>query len=209
MRAVRNLSRVNLVAYSKCLNSDPTLMIFNNCNHILSTLNHHKSVRYSSSTESMKCSRCGRLTSNCSLFCSSSTCLKIQKIDPQKCSLYELFNLGPINYDIDLDLVDTNYRNLQKLMHPDKFSISRLTNSNSHNNPDDTDDRAISLENSAFINHANHVLKSPLERAFYILSIKGIDYGQEGKTIKNQDFMVCVLCIYFSNLYHSFIINYF
>jgi hypothetical protein len=187
MRVVRNLSRIsNFPSPSpKYHNVDPSM--FNGLFHY-----NIPPMRHSSSSESMKCPKCGyKLNSNCALFCSSSTCLKIQKIDPQKCNIYELFSLGPLNYDIDLDIVDTNYRNLQKVMHPDKFGMNRTIK---NGNEDDREDREISLENSAFINHANHVLKSSIERAFYILSMKGIDYGQEGKTIKNQDFMVSFVC---------------
>ena len=146
------------------------------------------SIRYSSSADSLKCCKCGtKLHSHSSLFCPSSSCSKIQKLDPRKCNIYELFNLGPMNYDVDMSLVDANYRNLQKLVHPDKFSVSKSSTTsaptsngivnngssveNSNSKHTDKDDRSISLENSAFINHANHVLKSPVERAFYIVSI--------------------------------------
>lgn len=148
---------------------------------------HLFSIRHSSSADSLKCSKCGtKLQSHSSLFCSSPSCCKIQKLDPRKCNIYELFNLGPMNYDVDLNLIDVNYRNLQKLVHPDKFSVSKsnialpisssstIVNTGSSvensNKPIEKDDRSISLENSAFINHANHVLKSPVERAFYIVS---------------------------------------
>lgn len=185
----------------------------------LDTLNSF-SIRYSSSSDSLKCSKCGtKLQSHSSIFCSSSSCSKIQKLDPRKCNIYELFNLGPMNYDIDLNVVDTNYRNLQKLVHPDKFIVNKSNgikslppsapsssslnssassntnnidndNKQDHDNKNDIeeDDRIISLENSAFINHANHLLKSPVERAFYIVSNKKI------VVVQFQFYKNCCVC---------------
>lgn len=131
--------------------------------------NNGNNIRRSSSSNSTfslspKCRKCGTaLSSTCSLFCSSSTCSKIQKLS-NNCNIFDLFNLGQVHYDIDLNTVELNYRNLQKVVHPDKFALTGNINSS------DDDSRTISRENSAFINRAHEVLKSPLERAFYIVS---------------------------------------
>jgi molecular chaperone HscB len=93
------------------------------------------------------------------MFCPSPTCLRIQKLDDKICNFYDLFNLGPVSYDVDPHAIETSYRDLQKKMHPDKVAQKA-----------DTEEKEYSKENSALINRAHQILRSPVDRAFYIVS---------------------------------------
>lgn len=75
---------------------------------------------------------------------------------------FEIFSLQQ-SFDLDMDKLTVEYKKLQALSHPDKFS--------------DADDasRLEALQLSSFINDAYDVLKSPVKRAAYLLTLNGID----------------------------------
>ena len=75
---------------------------------------------------------------------------------------FEIFSLQE-NFDLDLDRISAEYKNLQSQYHPDKYS--------------DADDatRLHALQSSSIINDAFNTLKSPLRRAGYLLIINGVD----------------------------------
>ncbi len=75
---------------------------------------------------------------------------------------FQLFNF-PAVYDIDRDVLTQRYRDMQGLIHPDRFVNA-------------TDkERRISVQLTALINEAYNVLKSPLARARYLLQLRGVD----------------------------------
>lgn len=69
----------------------------------------------------------------------------------------------PQSYDIDLSALSARYRELQKMLHPDKFA--HLSES----------ERRRSVQYTAHLNEALATLKSPLKRAQYLLSLNGFD----------------------------------
>ena len=75
---------------------------------------------------------------------------------------FEIFLL-PESFDLDIEKLTAEYKKLQIQSHPDKFS--------------DADDaaRLKALQLSSLINEAFSTLKSPLKRAAYLLSLRGID----------------------------------
>jgi molecular chaperone HscB len=75
---------------------------------------------------------------------------------------FEIFSLQQ-GFDLDLDKLAAEYKKLQAQSHPDKFS--------------DADDasRLQALQLSSIINDAFEVLKSPVKRAAYLLTLNGID----------------------------------
>jgi molecular chaperone HscB len=75
---------------------------------------------------------------------------------------FEIFSLQQ-GFDLDLDKLTAEYKKLQAQSHPDKFS--------------DADDasRLQALQLSSMINDAFDVLKSPVKRAAYLLTLNGID----------------------------------
>lgn len=104
--------------------------------------------------------------------CSNSTiqenfCSECNKVLPiSALSYFDAFQLNE-DYNIDIKQLDTKLFELQRCFHPDKFINKSLIEQN------------ISLNNSALINQAYKVLKTPLLRAEYLLKLKGFDIDKE------------------------------
>ena len=92
-------------------------------------------------------------------------------------NFFELFDV-PVTYDVDLDLVQQRYRDLQKVVHPDKFA-----------NASDQEKR-ISMQQTSRINEAYNALRHPVDRAIYLLSLKGIDLNLENETTMDATFLM-------------------
>lgn len=75
---------------------------------------------------------------------------------------FEIFGL-PISFEIDRDLLNQRYRELQRTVHPDNYA-----------NASDKE-RRLAVQKAAQINEAFNVLKEPLKRAQYLLELQGID----------------------------------
>ena len=75
------------------------------------------------SIKSRHCWRCGSvLHHDCSLFCESTTCGAIQGLDQDDCNYFRLFGFEE-RFDLDDSLLETRFKNLQRLLHPDKFAM--------------------------------------------------------------------------------------
>ena len=81
---------------------------------------------------------------------------------------FELFNLE-IGFALDRTALDSAYRELQKEYHPDRFA-----------HKGDAEQR-LAVQNSTHLNTAYEALKSPLQRAQYLLSLKGVKTGEESR----------------------------
>ena len=71
---------------------------------------------------------------------------------------FELFNL-PEKFQLDLEMLQKNYRSIQKEIHSDRFATSS------------ENEKVQSMIKSTQINDAYQTLKSPIKRAKYILSL--------------------------------------
>ncbi len=90
---------------------------------------------------------------------------------------FELFSL-PVDYHVDLALLNSTYLQLQKAVHPDKFAHG-------------TDkEKLLAIQKSAEINDALQVLKHPLKRAEYMLAERGIDIRAEQQTLQDPMFLM-------------------
>lgn len=90
---------------------------------------------------------------------------------------FELFNI-PTSFDVDLSLLSETYQKLQRLTHPDKFASAS------------EQDKLVAIQKNSQVNDAYSVLKTPLSRAEYILSLRGIDLQHEQQTIKDTAFLM-------------------
>ncbi len=78
---------------------------------------------------------------------------------------FEMFQL-PAEYVLDKTQLSDVYRELQRVVHPDRFASG-------------TDqERRIAQQKSTLINDAYHVLRDDLRRAQHLLEINGIDSTQ-------------------------------
>ena len=71
---------------------------------------------------------------------------------------FELFNL-PERFQLDLEILQENYRAIQKEIHPDRFATSS------------ENEKVQSMIKSTQANDGYQTLKSPIKRAKYILSL--------------------------------------
>jgi molecular chaperone HscB len=90
---------------------------------------------------------------------------------------FELLGLPPA-YAIDPARLENGYRQLQSRVHPDRFATA-------------TDaERRVAMQWAARANEAYRTLKDPVDRARYLLSLKGFDTGEESNTAMPPDFLM-------------------
>ncbi|QKQ24081.1 Fe-S protein assembly co-chaperone HscB [Candidatus Ruthia endofausta] len=90
---------------------------------------------------------------------------------------FELFSLA-VDFDINITKLNTEYQQQVAKFHPDKFA------SNSDK------ERVLALQNTSLINTAFNTLKSPLNRANYLLELNGINAFDETDTQMDVDFLM-------------------
>ena len=90
---------------------------------------------------------------------------------------FDIFGL-PVAFDIDTASLAERYRELQRVVHPDRFA-----------NASDRE-RREAVQQAANINEAFQTLKSPLQRARYILQLKGIRFDDEKDTSYDAVFLM-------------------
>lgn len=79
---------------------------------------------------------------------------------------FAIFNLNK-NYSIDKNKLDKQYKDIQKVIHPDKYSL--------------LGDKEIkeAQDCSAYVSNAYNILKDDIKRANYLLKLKGADCIEE------------------------------
>ncbi|MDH5711129.1 MAG: Fe-S protein assembly co-chaperone HscB [Gammaproteobacteria bacterium] len=97
--------------------------------------------------------------------------------DILSCNFFELFDI-PVSYEIDIDLIQQRYRELQKVVHPDRFV-----------NASDKE-RRISMQQTSWINEALNTLRQPVDRAIYLLKLKNVDLNLENETTMDAEFLM-------------------
>jgi molecular chaperone HscB len=91
---------------------------------------------------------------------------------------FEKFSLVA-DFDLDVDLLENKYLQLQKEFHPD---------SNLNSNQDSAD------LNSIAVNEAYKILKNPLKRAVYLLKLNGINIEDDNCEVKpEQETLMLIL----------------
>jgi molecular chaperone HscB len=90
---------------------------------------------------------------------------------------FELFNL-PTQFDIEFDLLDKHYRQLQNEVHPDRF-VSAPAN-----------ERMQSMQIATQANEAYKTLRNTTDRARYLLQLQGIETLEESNTAMPSEFLM-------------------
>lgn len=90
---------------------------------------------------------------------------------------FSLFDIAS-NFQIDAALLEQKYRSLQAQVHPDKFAHLSET------------ERRISMQLATRVNEAYQTLRSPLNRARYLLSLRGVETMEETNTAMPEDFLM-------------------
>ena len=90
---------------------------------------------------------------------------------------FELFGV-PVGFDIDTSQLAEKYRELQRVLHPDRFANA-------------TDrERRLSVQQAARVNEAYQTLRSPLRRARYLLELRGVEFDDERQTHLDPEFLM-------------------
>lgn len=88
----------------------------------------------------------------------------------------------PYTYDIDIGQLESTYKQLQKTLHPDKFSSASA------------EEQGHSAQHSAHINRAYELLKHPVHRALELLSHSGQHVVEESiHTLEDQELLLFVM----------------
>lgn len=90
---------------------------------------------------------------------------------------FELFGF-PELYDLDLAELSNRFRKLQSAIHPDKFASASDA------------ERMLSVQKSALINEAYLALRNPLERARYMLKLRGLDLSNDTSASMAPEFLM-------------------
>jgi len=90
---------------------------------------------------------------------------------------FQLFGLLEC-YNIDLAQLSENYRNIQRSTHPDRFASASKQ------------EQLLSARYAADINEAYQTLRTPVKRAAYLLTLKGIEWDAEQSRLMDPEFLM-------------------
>ncbi len=90
---------------------------------------------------------------------------------------FQLFGIEN-SFDVDLNQISSFYQSLQKAVHPDNFAHAT------------EQEQRVAVQKSSQINDAYQTLKSPLKRAEYILTLRGVDMPNEQNTFSDNSFLM-------------------
>lgn len=92
-------------------------------------------------------------------------------------NFFELFDL-PVSYDIDVGQMQQAYMALQKQAHPDRFASAS------------DQEKRLSMQQTSWINEAQATLKDPVQRAAYMLKLRGQDINLHNETTMDAAFLM-------------------
>jgi molecular chaperone HscB len=90
---------------------------------------------------------------------------------------FELFGM-PVGYRVDKAALAERYRELQKVVHPDRFASGT------------EQQQRVSLQQTTQVNEAYETLKDPVKRAIYLLRLNGVDMDLEKETTHDTAFLM-------------------
>jgi molecular chaperone HscB len=90
---------------------------------------------------------------------------------------FELFELKPL-FDLDLTVLESNYRKIQSESHPDRFVTAPAP------------EKLQSMQTATLANEAYQTLKNSASRAKYLLELQGINAIAETNTAMPPDFLM-------------------
>ena len=90
---------------------------------------------------------------------------------------FELLGLAPA-FALETGQLDRSYRDIQSKIHPDRFAHAGDA------------ERRASMQWTTQVNEAYRTLKSPVQRAKYLLELNGVDVAFESNTAMPADFLM-------------------
>lgn len=90
---------------------------------------------------------------------------------------FQLFNLEP-TFEIDTVALTQRYRDIQHQIHPDRFAGKNDQN------------QRMAVQFTSYVNEAFQCLKQPLERAKYLLELRGVAVNLDTQSHVDSDFLM-------------------
>jgi len=90
---------------------------------------------------------------------------------------FELLGI-PMAFAVEPSRLESGYRQLQTQVHPDRYAAAPES------------ERRVAMQWAARANEAYRTLKDPVDRARYLLGLKGFDTGEESNTAMPPDFLM-------------------
>ncbi|MDT0595874.1 Fe-S protein assembly co-chaperone HscB [Glaciecola petra] len=90
---------------------------------------------------------------------------------------FSLFNL-PVQFDLNLEVLEQKYQVLQKITHPDRYASAS------------EQEQRLYLQKNTQINDAYHVLGSAVSRGEHILDVRKVPRASEQETIGDTEFLM-------------------
>ncbi|MEW5756047.1 MAG: Fe-S protein assembly co-chaperone HscB [Pseudomonadota bacterium] len=84
---------------------------------------------------------------------------------PLDTNYFALFHL-PVQFPLDGEILNTRYRELQRVIHPDRYAHAS------------DQEKRLAQQHATLINDAYHTLRDDLKRAQYLLRLKGVSLEQ-------------------------------
>jgi molecular chaperone HscB len=92
-------------------------------------------------------------------------------------SYFELFGL-PRAFGIDVAQLDSRYRDLQRIAHPDRYASAG------------DQERRLAMQQATRINEGYQTLKDPLRRGRYLLELGGFAFSDQHHTTRDPEFLM-------------------
>ena len=128
-----------------------------------------------SSDSPLKCWNCNFMYKS-DLFCSK--CKALQE-PPENLTYFDIMGV-PKSYDVTVTEIHRKYKELQKLLHPDKFG-NRTEK-----------EQQFSENLSSLVNNAYSTLSHPLKRGLYMLKLNGVTIPDETDNV-NAEFLMEIM----------------
>lgn len=90
---------------------------------------------------------------------------------------FELFNL-PVQFTIDRQALDKAYKEIQSLVHPDRFVTATEA------------EKRTAMQWAAMANDAYHILRNPIKRGVYLCELNGCNLQAETHVSMDPEFLM-------------------
>ncbi|XP_017753067.1 PREDICTED: iron-sulfur cluster co-chaperone protein HscB, mitochondrial [Eufriesea mexicana] len=138
---------------------------------ILTNKSQYSNVSQRSSDSPLKCWNCNFVYKS-DLFCSKC---KVLQEPPENLTYFDIIGIAK-SYDINISEIQKKYKELQKVLHPDKFSTKSEK------------EKQLSETLSTLVNEAYSTLLHPLKRGLYMLKLNDIMIS-EGTNNVDKEFL--------------------
>ncbi|XP_054006801.1 iron-sulfur cluster co-chaperone protein HscB [Hylaeus anthracinus] len=173
-RMLFNLTTKYNVSYLNLINQQRNLYSLCEEKYCLPSLILTNVSQYSSDSP-LKCWNCN-FTYKSDLFCSKC---KVLQEAPENITYFDIIGI-PQSYDVQIKEIQKKYKELQKLLHPDKFSNKSEK------------EKQLSENLSSLVNKAYSTLSHPLKRGLYMLKLNNRTISEETDNM-NAEFLMEIM----------------